>query len=282
MTQGVFRIFSGLQRAHRPSSGVGPVGEHTLLREGASGDEVRQLQQQLIERGLLGGPPTGVFDPATTAAVRSFQQQQGLLVDGRVGQQTWGAFNGERNPPGVWMLKRLVTGHPLASGYERPATPPVDLRPVPVGASSGGGSGVASRMLDLARSFLGLREGSGNSNPFSRALGRPAEAWCADFVSWLARKTGLSLNTASAQGVQDFLTRRGTWKGRSNPEPGDAVTFDWSGRNAWADHVGVVERVFQRAGQLFIQTIEGNSADQVRRRTYALNDPAIKGFGRIV
>lgn len=278
MTQPVSRISTGTQRAYRPS-GVGPVGQHTLLKEGRSNGEVRLLQQQLIDRGLLKGPATGSFDAATTAAVKEWQRQNGLQVDGIVGQQTWGSFNGEKYPPGAWMLKQSATGHSSRSGYDRPDATPVDLTP---GVTPTGGSAGVDRMLDIARSHLGFREGAGNVNPFSRALGRPPEAWCADFVSYLARQAGHGLNTASAQGVQDYLTRRGTWKGRNNPEPGDAITFDWAGRNGWADHVGIVEKVFQRNGRLYVQTIEGNSSNQVRRKTYAIDDPVIKGFGRIV
>ncbi len=139
----------------------------------------------------------------------------------------------------------------------------------------------AEQILETARKFLGTHEGSNNSNPFSAALGRPPEAWCADFVSYCAKKAGLSLNTASAQGVQDFLESRGAWKGKHNPQPGDALTFRWDGSGGWADHVGMVEKIYQRNGQIYIDTIEGNSSDQVRRKTYAMNDPVIKGFGTI-
>ena len=31
------------------------------------------------------------------------------------------------------------------------------------------------------------------------------------------------------QGVQDYLEAHGTWKGRHNPQPGDALTFAWNG-----------------------------------------------------
>ena len=105
---------------------------------------------------------------------------------------------------------------------------------------------------------------------------------CADFVSFCAKKAGLNLNTASAQGVQTSLEQHGAWKGKHNPQPGDALTFRWDGSSGWADHVGIVERVYQRNGKLSVDTIEGNSSDQVRRKTCAADDPVIKGFGTIV
>ncbi len=265
---------SGLNPAH----GVGPVGEHTLLKLGSDGGEVKKLQQQLVAQGFL-TKATGQFDAETDKAVRAYQAAKGLKVDGLVGQQTWGSFNGESNPPGTWMLKKVTGGFSGNSGFDpaQQSTTPiggVDLSPAQAGSN-------AEKILETARKYLGVHEGAGNSNPFSSALGRPPEAWCADFVSFCAKKAGLNLNTASAQGVQDFLTRQGSWKGRSNPQPGDALTFNWSGNNGWADHVGIVERVYQRNGRLYIDTIEGNSSDQVRRKTYAADDPVIKGFGTI-
>jgi hypothetical protein len=139
----------------------------------------------------------------------------------------------------------------------------------------------ADQILDTARKFIGLHERGNNGNPFSKALGRPPEAWCADFVSYCAKKAGLKLNTASAQGVADYLKDRGSWKGRHNPQPGDALTFRWDGSGRWADHVGMVEKVFEKHGKKYVQTIEGNSSDQVRRKVYAANDPVINGFGTI-
>ena len=68
----------------------------------------------------------------------------------------------------------------------------------------------------------------------------------------------------------------------NNPQPGDAVTFNWGGnRGARANHVGLVDSVFQKNGQTYIRTIEGNSADAVRYREYPANSRVIKGFGRI-
>ncbi len=254
------------------------MGEHTLLKVGSSGDEVKKLQEQLVAAGLL-DKASGKFDGETDQAVRKYQASKGLTVDGLVGQQTWGSFNGESNPPGSWMLKQPAGGFSARSNFDpTPANNPVSGADpsAPVAAGSN-----AEKILETARKFIGTHEGSGNSNPFSAALGRPPEAWCADFVSYCAKKAGLSLNTASAQGVQDALAARGLWKGKHNPQPGDALTFNWSGSGGWADHVGMVEKVYSRNGQIYVDTIEGNSSDQVRRKTYAMNDPVIKGFGTI-
>src|SRR5205814_6465572 len=101
-----------------------------------------------------------------------------------------------------------------------------------------------------ARKHVGYHEGAGNSNMFSKAMGRPSEAWCADFVSYVARQGGArTVNSAAAQGIADQLAKQGRWKGRNNPQPGDAVTFNWSGSGGRANHVGMVESVFRQNGQ---------------------------------
>ncbi len=267
------------QTAPRAPQGVGAVGSHSMLKLGSSGSEVKQLQEQLEAAGFLKPPLSGDFDGTTDAAVRAYQSARGLQVDGIVGQQTWGSFNGESFPPGLWMLKQPATGYSGSSSFggSSPGSPVsgVDLSP-------GTGDSKGAQLVNTAQRYLGIREGAGNSNQFSHALGRPSEAWCADFVSFIAKQNGLSLNTASAQGVADYLKSQGTWKGRSNPQPGDAITFRWDGSGGWADHVGMVERVYQSNGKIYVQTIEGNSSDMVRRKTYAIDDPVINGFGRIV
>ncbi|MEG4595352.1 glycoside hydrolase family protein [Microcoleus sp. F8_C2] len=54
------------------------------------GDDVRQVQKALIEAGFNVGPDgaDGIFGMGTDRAVREFQQQKGLTVDGIVGAET--------------------------------------------------------------------------------------------------------------------------------------------------------------------------------------------------
>lgn len=60
----------------------------TLSRVGSSGSEVTQIQQALKDRGLFTVNVTGYYGTITERAVRKFQQQQGLTVDGIAGPQT--------------------------------------------------------------------------------------------------------------------------------------------------------------------------------------------------
>ncbi len=81
----------------RDFDGLGPT-----LARGARGVAVARLQQLLRRSGTFRGTDTGVFDPATEAAVREFQRTHQLTADGLVGPLTrivlYGVA-GEARPP---------------------------------------------------------------------------------------------------------------------------------------------------------------------------------------
>ena len=61
---------------------------------------------------------------------------------------------------------------------------------------------------------------------------------------------------------------------KSNPQPGDQIFFGSGWNNVW--HTGLVVSV----GNSHVYTVEGNTTDSVGRRSYALNDSSIFGYGR--
>lgn len=68
------------------------VGTKSLLRIGARGGAITQLQQFLTAIGHDVGGTDGVFGPKTLAGIRQFQERQGLNPDGIVGQRTRSAI----------------------------------------------------------------------------------------------------------------------------------------------------------------------------------------------
>lgn len=68
-----------------------------VLREDDMGEAVRVLQARLNKLDWLDPPPDGYFGPKTRSAVRMFQEDRGLLVDGIVGPATWAEL--ERSEP---------------------------------------------------------------------------------------------------------------------------------------------------------------------------------------
>src|SRR5687767_3144027 len=62
-----------------------------LVRRGDTGPRVSSVQFLLRDRGF-GVTADGIFGPLTDGAVRQFHGQNGLVVDGIVGNQTWPAL----------------------------------------------------------------------------------------------------------------------------------------------------------------------------------------------
>ena len=68
---------------------LGPYVAYDNLRYGSSGTQVTKLQQALYEQGYLSpANVSGTYNDATRQAVRTFQQDNGLTVDGVAGQLT--------------------------------------------------------------------------------------------------------------------------------------------------------------------------------------------------
>lgn len=62
--------------------------ESSTLYNGCRGEDVRELQQALIDLGFLKGGADGIFGNKTENAVRSFQKKNNLSVDGLAGEKT--------------------------------------------------------------------------------------------------------------------------------------------------------------------------------------------------
>lgn len=65
---------------------------YPLLREGSRGSYVRFLQNLLQSKFIPTGNIDGIFGSQTLNAVRAFQQENNLTVDGIVGDNTWNAL----------------------------------------------------------------------------------------------------------------------------------------------------------------------------------------------
>ena len=106
--------------------------------------------------------------------------------------------------------------------------------------------------------------------------------WCACFVSWCADQCGYieagvipMFAACASQGVPWFQSR-GQWgaRGYENIAPGDAIFFDWD-LDGSADHVGIV--IGTDGSRVY--TVEGNSGDACKIKSYALTYECIKGYG---
>ena len=155
-------------------------------------------------------------------------------------------------------------------------------------------NGQRDRILRAAASLVGVRGGSAAHHqlvneynsvrplPVGYAV-KDSDDWCDIFVTTVFQREGLSGLIGRECGVErhiQIFKRLGIWNenGAATPKAGDIITFNWDQdnqpNNGFADHIGIVESVSNG----IIHTIEGNSNDQVRRKTYRIGHGNIRGF----
>lgn len=227
-----------------------------------SGSDVLELQTRLDELGYPIGALDGAYGVATATAVRAFQRDHGLEVDGVVGPRTRSALAGAQ--PG-----------------EGPSVEP---------------SGPGQRALEESLRHLDVTERPANSNrtPFGQWFGVDGVKWCNIFVSYCfgvgadytlcAGFNGAGVYPRGCTYVpttEAWLRATGMWVGRTSPLPGDIAIFNWDG--GAPDHIGIVE---EDLGGGRFASIEGNTSlgdnsngGAVMRRTRRVSQ--VNGFGRI-
>jgi hypothetical protein len=231
------------------------------------GPDVLKVQEQLAKLGLSPGPHDAAYGPTTAAAIRDFQASHGLAVDGVVGAKTLDALARATEPAG-------------------PAAPPTRSA-----------SSMGARALLEAAKHLGVTEDPRGSNrtSFGFWFGVDGVPWCNIFVSYCFQiGAGYTLcdgmkgagarpgkGCAYVPTTEAWLRATGLWVGRTEPQAGDIVIFNWDG--GAPDHIGIVEA---NLGSGQFQTIEGNTAvgndsnggQVMRRQRHILQ---VDGFGRV-
>lgn len=118
-----------------------------------------------------------------------------------------------------------------------------------------------NELINIAKSQLGVKESPPNSNNViynTWYYGHPVQGsqypWCATFVSWCFKGTGLVPKTASCLNMLEWFERRGQIV--KDPKPGDIVFFKYPTNTRRTNHVGIVVAASGRV----INTIEGNTS----------------------
>lgn len=99
-----------------------------LYKKGSSGATVSVIQTRLKNWGYYSGAVDGVYGSKTEAAVRWFQQKNGLSVDGQVGNQTLAALgiqptggggggNSTSQSGDLYLLARLISAEARGEPY---------------------------------------------------------------------------------------------------------------------------------------------------------------------
>ena len=136
-------------------------------------------------------------------------------------------------------------------------------------------------LVEVARSQLGNIGG----DPYWSWYGFDSRVeWCACFVSWCCDQCGYIESEVVPKYSYcptgaDWFKEHNQWAERDiTPQPGMIIFFDWArgGRqDGVTDHTGIVEKV--ENGRVY--TIEGNSGNACRERSYPLGWYEIDGYG---
>ena len=168
----------------------------------------------------------------------------------------------------------------------------------------------ASKLIEIATAEIGYHEkasnanldsktsnsGSNNYTKYGRDLykagyynnNKNGYAWCDQFVDWCFyqlcgrnkdKAEYLECQTGNYGAGCGFSMKYYKAAGRfdRNPKVGDQIFFKYNLNDAsyTADHTGIVVRVTDS----LIETIEGNSGNEVKRKAYQRTDKTIIGYG---
>ncbi|WP_026316542.1 N-acetylmuramoyl-L-alanine amidase [Actinokineospora enzanensis] len=184
-----------------------------LVSAPITGDDVVTLQERLLELGYDAGRPNGVFGAQTEAALRNFQRDYGLTVDGICGPETIRALR--------QLSPRARGGRPVLLREQervRRSGPRLTGKRIVIDPGHGGGdTGISvdgvnesDLMWDLARRLEGRMVATGMEALLSRGPDQcPDEATRAQFANEAGADLVLSLHSDGnrspfAQGVASF------------------------------------------------------------------------------
>lgn len=205
------------------------------LKKGVSGDDVMEAKQRLLSLGFFAKHVTTVtrktFGSDTVEAVKRFQQQAGLTVDGVIGSATWTAlFAGSvSNAKGPDVIKPSAKALAI-----------VDLARIRLGdVYVWGGSG----MTDISDSAIHRKDdadGAARSIAFRDRQYRYGYADlmghdCSGFISWLMRETSVWDSRRDC----DELWKLCTEIQRNELLPGDWLFRVSSSNSADETHIGL-------------------------------------------
>ncbi len=114
----------GAASALKPVTGYRPSLDHPLLKKGSKGDMVVWAQEHLLAAGHE-LPVTGIFGRQTRAAVRAFQEERGMPVDGQIGTETWEALLPLTPVRVPWAALATRRARASANGRPAPASRPL-------------------------------------------------------------------------------------------------------------------------------------------------------------
>lgn len=145
---------------------------------------------------------------------------------------------------------------------------------------------MSDKIISIAKVELGTKESNNGDDKYIKWYGGLplTSKWCAIFVSWvffILNKNAYFPEFCDCDAGLAWFTEHKQFelskaqKGSYVPQLGDVIFFSDKGTMKDSTHVGLVTK----ADKINVYTIEGNSKDMVREKSYAINSTYIIGYG---
>lgn len=272
-----------------------PTMTTTILRKGSTGPEVKSLQKKLLQIGYYLGSygADGDYGDATVTAVRKFQKDNSLAVDGEAGPNTLAAV--DKVLPIVQQEQKAI-----ANRLRQAQPTDFSVQPIINWAENERNYTEKDSLTDLNDKTKNA--GDDNYTKYSQevdALGVfsaqvQGQPWCATwvtdgFINTYGVDKGLDMlcqpsknsNAACCGDAAEYYQKAGRWY--TSPQVGDQVFFKTT-KYQYA-HTGIVTEVTSTE----VTTIEGNTSSEkgvisnggaVTKKHYPVGYSGFKGFGR--
>lgn len=202
------------------------LASSNLLRLGSRGEEVRKLQQSLIDTGFLEeGEADGIFGPKTENAVIEFQRAHGIKQDGIAGPVTLSLLSqSQLEEDSVQGGEEAEDIEGIEEAVESETNPGQEL--LDRGSED---RDKAAAIIDFALQYLG--------KPYVYGTADPNSFDCSGFTTYVFKNFGISLpRSAKDQGYGEYAPK----VGREELKPGDLVFFNTNSSDGdLSDHAGI-------------------------------------------
>lgn len=272
-----------------------PTITTAILRKGSTGPEVKSLQKKLLQIGYYLGSygADGDYGDATVTAVRKFQKDNSLAIDGEAGPDTLTKI--DKVLPIVQQEQKAI-----ANRLRQAQPTDFSVQPIINWAENERNYTEKDSLTDLDDKTKNA--GDDNYTKYSQevdALGVfsaqvQGQPWCATwvtdgFINTYGVDKGLDMlcqpsknsNAACCGDAAEYYQKAGRWY--TSPQIGDQVFFKTT-KYQYA-HTGIVTEVTDTE----VTTIEGNTSSEkgvvsnggaVTKKHYPVGYSGFKGFGR--
>ena len=193
---------------------------------GQQGDDIKRLQMRLEELNYYHGSIDGIYGSSTESAVKAFQKNNDLEIDGIIGANTLDVLY---TPNANLAPEESSSSEKKESASEKKESSSTQSEEKQKESSSNGESSGVSAMISFAKDQLGKK--------YKWSTEGPNSFDCSGFVYYVLKNSGISTGRYSAAGFSQVSEWDKISK-KSNLQPGDLVFFTKPGSSS-IGHVGI-------------------------------------------